>query len=235
VRTREQELAALEARLASLEELDAARAGYGDGARAVLAKANGHVAQQGAVADYLEVDPGYERAVEACLGDLVQHVVVERAEHAAAGLQLLRETHAGRCGFVVTAAADPDAAFSRTAAGGAVPPAGIVALSTVVRVNGPFGDAIRLALGDAWIAGAYDQAADVSRFAPVPVATLAGDVFHGPHVVHGGGREESWAPSARSKSSAIGSAPTATICFAWSKRRTGSRTPSRRRRARSPL
>ena len=71
-----------------------------------------------------------------------------------------------------------------------MPPAGIVALSTVVRVNGPFGDAIRLALGDAWIAGAYDQAADVSRFAPVPVATLAGDVFHGPHVVHGGGRED---------------------------------------------
>ena len=101
---REQELAALEARLASLEELDAARAGYSDGARAVLAEANGHVGQQGAIADYLEVDPGYERAVEACLGDLVEHVVVERAEHAAAGLELLRERHAGRCGFIVTSA-----------------------------------------------------------------------------------------------------------------------------------
>ena len=86
VRGREQELAGVEARLKSLEELEAARAGYGDAARAVLAQANGKVAQQGAVADYLEVEAGFERAVEACLGDLLQHVVVERPEHAARGI-----------------------------------------------------------------------------------------------------------------------------------------------------
>ena len=28
----------------------------------------------GALADFLEVEPKYERAVEACLGDLLQHV-----------------------------------------------------------------------------------------------------------------------------------------------------------------
>ena len=77
IRAREQELAGLEARLKSLEELEAARAEYDDAARAVLAQANGKVGQQGAVADYLEVSAGYERAVEACLGDLLQHVVVE--------------------------------------------------------------------------------------------------------------------------------------------------------------
>ena len=44
----------------------------------MLVQANGKVNQQGAIADYLEVDAGYERAVEACLGDLLQHVVVER-------------------------------------------------------------------------------------------------------------------------------------------------------------
>ncbi len=101
IRAREQELAGLEARLKSLEELEAARAEYDDAARAVLAQANGKVGQQGAVADYLEVSTGYERAVEACLGDLLQHVVVESAEHAAAGLQLLREQRAGRCGFLI--------------------------------------------------------------------------------------------------------------------------------------
>ena len=58
VRAREQELAGLEARLKSLEELEAARAEYGDAARAVLAQANGKVGQQGAVADYLEVKAG---------------------------------------------------------------------------------------------------------------------------------------------------------------------------------
>src|SRR5262249_32610827 len=84
VRPREHELAGLEARLKSLEELEAARAGYGDAARAVLVRANGSVNQQGAVADYLEVEAGCERAVEACLGDLLQHVVVERPDHASA-------------------------------------------------------------------------------------------------------------------------------------------------------
>ena len=58
IRAREQELAGLEARLKSLEELEAARAEYDDAARAVLAQANGKVGQQGAVADYLEVNAG---------------------------------------------------------------------------------------------------------------------------------------------------------------------------------
>src|SRR5262249_11402796 len=75
VRSREHELAGIEARLKSLQELEAARAGYSDAARAILIQANGKVNQLGAVADYLEVEPGYERAVEAALGDLLQHVV----------------------------------------------------------------------------------------------------------------------------------------------------------------
>ena len=99
--SREQELAGLEARLKSLEELEAARAEYGDAARTVLAQANGKVGQRGAIADYLEVEAGYERAVEACLGDLLQHVIVEEPEQAAAGFQLVRDQRAGRCGFLI--------------------------------------------------------------------------------------------------------------------------------------
>ena len=108
VRSREHELAGLAARLKSLEELEASRAGYGDAARTVLAQANGKVNQQGAVADYLEVETGYERAVEACLGDLLQHVVVERPEHAEAGFQIVREADAGRCGFLITSGTNPE-------------------------------------------------------------------------------------------------------------------------------
>jgi chromosome segregation protein len=212
VRSREQELAGLEARLTSLEELDAARAGYGDAARTVLVQANGKVNQQGAVADYLEVDAGYERAVEACLGDLLQHVVVERPEHAAAGFQLVREAGAGRCGFLVTSAAEAPAMAGGYVArmgvtGDAGPelnlpsgvgdasqsplPDGTVALSSVVRVNGPFAPAIRQAVGDAWIARSYDAASGASRLTPLAVSTLEGDVFRGPHLVAGGGRAES--------------------------------------------
>ena len=192
VRAREHELAGLDARLTSLEELEAARAGYGDAARTVLAQANGKVGQQGAVADYLEVDAGYERAVEACLADLLQHVLVERPEHAAAGFELVRNEGAGRCGFLITSAAwaGPVPPAGPAEAGHDEGLAGLVALSSVVRVNGPFAGAIWNAIGDAWIAASYDCAGDASRLTPLPVVTMSGDVFRGPHLVSGGGREE---------------------------------------------
>ena len=107
LRARERELAGLTARLASLTDLEEARAGYTEAARMVLAQANGHVGQQGSVADYLDVEPKYERAVEACLGDLLQHVIVPTHEQAQAGLDLIRQENVGRCGFVVLAGAEP--------------------------------------------------------------------------------------------------------------------------------
>ncbi len=190
VRAREQELAGLEARLKSFEELEAARAGYGDGARAVLAEANGTVHQRGAVADYLEVQLGHERAVEACLGDLLEYVVVESPEHAVAGFQLVREQGAGRCGFVI-ASEDLSSFRLKPEATNPQPEAtSLTPLSSVVRVNGPYADAIRRAIGPAWIASDYAGAAAASQHTTFPVATMAGDLFRGPHVVTGGSPDE---------------------------------------------
>jgi chromosome segregation protein len=188
IRAGEQELAGLEARLKSLEELEAARAGFGDAARLVLAQANGKVGQLGAVADYLEVETGYERAVEACLADLLQHVVVEHPEQAVAGFDLVRDAGAGRCGFLVTSLAPTGSAASGRIE--TTPSDGMVALSSVVRVRGPFAEAIRQSMGDAWIADSYERAAQAARGTGWPVVTLAGDLFHAPHLVTGGGREE---------------------------------------------
>jgi chromosome segregation protein len=182
VRSGEHGLAGLEARLKSLEELDAARAGYGDAARTLLAQANGKVEQKGAVADYLEVETGYERAVEACLADLLQHVIVERPEHAAAGFGLVREAGAGRCGFLI---AGRDAVPGSDRPDPAIPE-GVVALSSVVHVNGAYSGAVRDAIGEAWIADSYEHAARASHLTPLPVVTAEGDVFRGPHLVTGG-------------------------------------------------
>jgi chromosome segregation protein len=185
VRTREQELAAIEARLASLEELESSRAGFGDAARMVLVQANGHVGQQGAVADYLEVDRRYERAVEACLGELLQHVIVERHDQAAAGLQLVREHDAGRCGFVVI---DPGSNGYHPRE--AMDIAGVVPVSSVVRVNGPHVATIQKVIPEAYIADTFDQAIAMSRQTSAAVATIEGDVFRGPHLVAGGAKAE---------------------------------------------
>jgi len=186
LRTREHDLAALAARLRSLEELDAARAGYGDAARVVLAQANGAVSQLGAVADYLDVERGHERAVESLLGDLLQHVIVPSHQHAAAGLQLVREHQAGRCGFVVLDGETVDQTPEQE-------PAihGLRALKDVVRVTGPHADAIGHALGRAWIAGSFDEAVGAARETGATVATLQGDVVRGRHLVFGGEAVES--------------------------------------------
>jgi chromosome segregation protein len=195
VRAREHELASSTARLRSLEELDAHRAGFGDAARMVLVQANGRVGQMGALADLLEVEPRYERAVEACLGELLQHVLVRRHDQAAAGLALVREQDAGRCGFVVVEA---DAiGFSSAMAtacwlqDASALPAGAVLLSNVVRVASEFEPAVRSAIGDAVIVETYEAARALAPLLPLPVATIDGDVLHGAHLVAGGGKVES--------------------------------------------
>jgi len=186
LRAREQELAAVEGRLASLEELAASRADFGDAARMVLVQANGRVGQQGAVADYLEVDSRYERAVEACLGDLLQHVIVERHDQAAAGLSLVRQQDAGRCGFVVV---EPGSNGYRPSDVLRAP--GIVSVSDVLRVNGPHAATILKVIPEAYVAESFEQAVTFSHETAAPIATIDGDVLRGPHLVAGGAKVES--------------------------------------------
>ncbi len=181
-RTREHELAGLLGRLDSLEELADARAEYGDAARLVLAESALDVSQMGSVADFLEVEAGYERAVEACLGDLLQHVVVPTHAHAQAGLQFARTKEAGRVGFLVAeAAASAPAAASID---------GLVPVTQVARVGGPAAEAINVAIAGMWIASTFEAGRNGAASTPAPIATLDGDVFRGAQVVEGGARAE---------------------------------------------
>jgi len=228
VRTREHDLAGMSARLRSLEEIDTHRSGFADAARMVLVNANGKVGQMGAVADFIEVEPRYERAVEACFGDLLQHILVERLEHVSAGLKLIRQEDAGRCGFIVgrpdgsvdviaaptsAPAIDPQesSSFFRSIFAGApaaIPsapaaadsgtgmqtysaPTGAVMLSSVVKVGGPFPQAINAVMGGALIADSFEAASRIAPTVAFPVVTLEGDVFRGRHVVTGGDKAES--------------------------------------------
>jgi chromosome segregation protein len=183
LRSREHDLAGLSARLTSLEELEAARAGFTDAARVVLAEANGSVQQHGAVADWLDVDRRYERAVEALAGDLLQHVVVPTHAHATAGLQLLRDRDGGRCGFLVLGDPVPVRA----------PLAGIAGLRTIAEVargTGPYAGMIDGLLPRGYVAESFETAVGAARATGASVATLEGDLVRGAHIVVGGGRHE---------------------------------------------
>jgi chromosome segregation protein len=192
LRTREQDLAGLLARLSSLEEFDAARAHYGDGARAVLAESPDSVAHMGAVADFLEVERRYERAVEACLGETLQHVVVASHAHAAAGLSWAREQNAGRVGFVVLEPPATEYVHDRPGSDPSDPirTEGLTPLTSVVRVSGPAATVITAAIAGAWIAPDFEAASRAATIVPATVVTLDGDVFRGAHLVEGGVRAE---------------------------------------------
>ena len=186
LRTREHELASVAARLKSFEELDAARAEYGDAARTLLAESAdfGHL---GSVADYLEVDKRYERAVEACLGDRLQYVVVPSHEQAASGLRIALERNLGRVGFVV---ASSEGQIARVA-GDSPAGLGLMALPDAIVISGPAAETIRTLVADSWIAPDFETARMAASTTSSPIVTLDGDVFCGALVVEGGLRAES--------------------------------------------
>lgn len=184
LREREHELAGYAGRLTSLRDLEATRAGYSDAARLLLSESGSTVRHLGSVADHLEVEPGRERAVEACLGDLLQYVVVGSRADAEAGLALVRRHGAGRAGFLIVETSEG----SRQPA--APPNAGLVSVADVVRVEGDGAAAIRAALENRWLAGSFDEAARAGRRTTAPIATPDGDVFHGAALVDGGAKGE---------------------------------------------
>jgi chromosome segregation protein len=184
LRSRENALSGLAARLRSLEELEAARAEYGEGARLVLSSPD-RVRHHGSVADALEVTRAEEAAVAACLGEVLQYVVVPALSDAEAGLALAREQQAGRVGFVVL---EHEMATPSPAADVEVP--GVRPLSSVLRVHGPAAAHVWSVLGPSWIAEDAVVARQAARLLPGPVATRSGDVYRGGVVVTGGGRAE---------------------------------------------
>ena len=184
---RERDLAACEARLRSLEQLEARRATYGDAARLLLADERDAVQHFGAVADHVQVERSFERAVDALLGDLLQHVIVQRAADAVAGLAFVAAREAGRCGFVVL----DELAASGTAPVAPHAPPGAYALADIVRTTGPHGEALRRLLDDAWVVESYDAARALAHVVPGRIAPMAGEVLGAPWLVEGGAREDS--------------------------------------------
>ena len=184
LREREHELAGLTGRLTSLRDLEATRAGYSDAARLLLSESGSGIRHLGSVADHLEVESGRERAVEACLGDLLQYVVVPSRADAEAGLAFVRRHDVGRAGFLIV----------ETSAGRrqpvTPPDAGLVSVADVLRVDGEGAAAIRAALENRWLTGSFDAAARAGRRTTAPIATPDGDVFHGAALVDGGAKGE---------------------------------------------
>ena len=184
LRELEHGLAGLIGRLTSLQELEATRADYSEAARMLLSDAGAVVNHFGSVADHLEVEPGYERAVESCLGDILQFVVVPTRADAEAGLVFTRSHGVGRVGFLIVEA-------SKLGEEKVTPGTEVDPLAKVVKVEGLGADAVQVVLGNRWVSSTFEAAARAAYQTIDPVATVEGDVFYGAAVVDGGTKKSS--------------------------------------------
>ena len=84
------------AELSLLEGLVAGREGYSDGVRTLLAEVPG----MATVADAIEAEPPYIRAIEAALGEKLEWVLLERSEQVKTAIALLRSKRQGQVTLV---------------------------------------------------------------------------------------------------------------------------------------
>jgi len=184
VEQRRGEVSSLGSRYDSLQELSESFAGYADGVRAIMR--NGGASAAGAsavVADLIDIEPGYERAVAAVLADRLQYVVVGSPDDGVRGADYLRQAGTGRASFLPRTPRNGNG----TDAGDAAPP-GATWLRDHVRVRDGYDDAIGSLLGGVAVSSGLHEAIDVWRQSPRPLTfvTTEGEVIESSGVVTGG-------------------------------------------------
>jgi chromosome segregation protein len=102
-----EELSDKRGRLSSLQEIQRNYEGYDRGVRAAMRKAGAEAEQRdvyGLVAEVISVPAELEKAIEAALGDRLQHVIVKDRGTALELIEFLRSEGEGRCSFIPSSA-----------------------------------------------------------------------------------------------------------------------------------
>ena len=154
------------------------------------------LAPVGVLADFLEVEPRYERVVEDFLRDELNYIVVKSWDAADEGLRMLRTDVDGRATFLVHPE-DSQAKFSFVldeAAHSAPPAAQIVPLKHSIRVLNGFGRSLEVILPklrDGYIVPEADVARNLALENPDAFfLSQAGECFHNVTVTGGKQRAE---------------------------------------------
>ena len=154
------------------------------------------LAPVGVLADFLEVEPRFERVVEDFLRDELNYIVVKSWDAADEGLRLLRSNVDGRATFLVHPE-DAQAKFSfilDEAAHCAPPTASIVPLKNTIRVLDGFGKSLEVILPklrDGYIVPGSDTARGLALENPDAFfLSQSGECFHNVTVTGGKQRAE---------------------------------------------
>jgi chromosome segregation protein len=186
-------LAARRARLGGLREMVHNLEGFGKGVRNVLRPEQERPAVdgvRGVLADYLRVDPRYETALEAVLGERLQTVVVEGPEHGLLAIEYLKERSEGRGGFLPLAAAHAETPASAIFPGTALA-AAIAPMSELVACPEPVAPVVRNLLADVLVVDTLDAAIDIHKANGYrgALVTLDGEVLESGGFMSGGSPE----------------------------------------------
>jgi chromosome segregation protein len=176
------DVAGLDSGLKSLRELNEGFVGYGEGVRAFMS--NGGIERTGAVgvvADVLEIESGYERAVAAVLQERLQYVIVPTSDAGMVGAAYLRETGAGRASFIPVSP-------RRTQRGADAIPSGFSALSSHVRAKTGYQDTVAELMDGVVLADSLEHATDQWRRGgeQYTFVTKDGEILDASGVVTGG-------------------------------------------------
>lgn len=188
----QQELQQKRSRKEMLEAMQEDYSGFFHGVKEVLKAKDSLSGIEGAVAELIQVPKQYETAIETALGGAMQHVVVEREEHAREAITHLKKTGSGRATFLPLSVIKPR--FLSTADVHAVRShaAYVGTASELVSADERYADIVGNLLGTVIIAKTLRGANDMARLLRhrFRIVTLDGDVVNPGGSMSGGSRKQ---------------------------------------------
>jgi chromosome segregation protein len=102
ITARQEELSLMQHRFSSLEEVERRRSNYSEGVQKFLSSRlpGEEQFQAQTLADQIETDPTYEKAIEDYLNDPLQYILVDGLDDAIKSVDRLRRVGAGKCTFM---------------------------------------------------------------------------------------------------------------------------------------
>ncbi|MCK4846216.1 MAG: chromosome segregation protein SMC, partial [Deltaproteobacteria bacterium] len=150
-------MAATGARLKTLEEMETNLDGLRDGARTIMQSREERNGVHGLLADVLEAHKGYEKAVEAALGESLQYVIVESQSAGIEAVEYLKSNSTGRGTFIPMNGARIPTETSAAQA----PPMGTTFLKNEVKVKDGFSSIVNYLLDGVIVVRDLNQAVEI--------------------------------------------------------------------------
>ncbi len=173
------------ARLHTIEEMERSFENAAEGVKSIMRASADKGSIHSLLADVIETNPGFERAVDAVMGERLQYVIVESHAEGVEAIEYLNKHAGGRSSFISLTDSRP--VLSPVPAGAADYP-GTKELRAEVRVTEGYSEILDCLLGDVLIVDNLAAALDIWRQNAIykTLVTLDGEVVNPTGVITGG-------------------------------------------------